>query len=527
MWTRRIQYISNCRVSQLYRDSYSSSLSPHLTVDAMPSGRGPSKKQLALQRELENALPPSPHNALVAPYPGLPVAPRFITDNEEPWVPFSKDYFALFFKETSGTFQPRLTNHAIFLMFEEQNLSGKGSASGGWKQLVADAEDGDQVARDKVLWLDNVVWAQKRSFSIHYPLYKKSAPLRNTEPGSPSGASTSSGDAISTSDSSRTRGLGTTVEGTNSDAQSPSGTMAFAAHGSVPVPSSRGIPQEQHQLALESSEIPRFGVWFSDDTGILPLFRGDDVYATSQSSASEPAPTLGTPSDQQVSIHDHFSCMPRLLSSMQISEIHPASSQTSHLLLIEGNRSPKEPTSPAMRLLTALDVVLHDVGEAPAAEHFLTLSQDALDFGAGDEAALNMFFHVLPGIRVSVADLELRVIGELAQVVITAIERGDYEHSPWDIVQTFFDRVRNAVSAHVRVASEYPAGLRSRKRALDVEDDADVGGEYYDMAGSLQAYKRKRLKPLAIRNVALLTDSGVQFDSTLSGTELSDTRLPW
>lgn len=251
------------------------------------------------------------------------------------------------------------------------------------------------------------------------------------------------------------------------------------------------------------------------------------MYASSQSSAFQPAPTLGTPSDQQVSIHDHLSYLPGLLPSMQRSEIYPASSQTSHSLLIEGNRSLKEPTSPAMRLLTALDVVLHDVGEAPAAERFFTLSQDALDFGAGDEAALNTFFHVLPGIRVSVADLELRVVGELVQVVITAIERGDYEHGPWYIVQTFFDRVRNAVSAHVRVASEYPAGLRSRKRALDVEDDADVGGEYYDTAGSLQAYKRTRLEPLAIRNVALLTDSGVQFDSTLSGTELSDTRLPW
>lgn len=144
----------------------------------MPSGRGPSPKRLALERELARLSPPPAHNALPAPYPNLPAVPRVIIDSEQPFLLFSKGFFDLFVKKTTGTFERLLSNWSIFLMYEKQNFSGQGasSADNNWAQLCLGAENGNQAAVDKMLWIENVIAAQKKSFDIHYPTHKLPVP---------------------------------------------------------------------------------------------------------------------------------------------------------------------------------------------------------------------------------------------------------------------------------------------------------------------------------------------------------------
>lgn len=198
--------------------------------------------------------------------------------------------------------------------------------------------------------------------------------------------------------------------------------------------------------------------------------------------------------------------------------------QTSHTITHD------QPVNTALHLLTAFDSILHEMGESDAAERLLALSEDARENLMSDEAALETFFDVLPGIRIDTAKFELEVVRELADTVIASAEqRHVHRSNTWALVPKFFDRIRNAVGqAQMGSVSCVDLPVGSKKRAFDAFDDVILEGDF-NVAHDSQARKRTRFEPLEIGNgvASFLQEEESQPGGALSGTASPDSPWSW
>ena len=171
-----------------------------------------------------------------------------------------------------------------------------------------------------------------------------------------------------------------------------------------------------------------------------------------------------------------------------------------------------------MHVLTALDIALRELGESDAADNLLDHSQEVIDHGASDETGLKVFFALLPDLRVSVDEVEFRVITNFSLASPAATEGGVGSRN-LSFALAFFARARAALVEY-RDASSSPTGSGSKKRALEVDDDSKHYG--VDDSRSAAAYSNKRTR-LGTWDVA----SFAGFTDAPPGAVSSDTYQTW
>ncbi|VDB88493.1 unnamed protein product [Peniophora sp. CBMAI 1063] len=377
------------------------------------SPRGDSKKKLALIKALNKAPLPEPHNSVPAPWPGLPPVPRFIDAQVQhaPW--FSKEYFEVFKKD--GAFTPRTNNFTIYLMFEGKNLEGKGrnlvqsEGGGGWKGLLDNAKRADgRAAQEKLLWINFVADEQKRSFDVYYPDYKKPSVPRKDKPAKSSSS--------------------TTASGSSSTSSSPPAHQPHSinvAHGTTFASASTfTFPSATFNTSYTHAQFETSGLTSYGNTG---------------------------------SAFEHTLMQQPSINYLHMEHPHANPVEQPHAI---------ESFTPAMHLLTALDIALNDMGKSAAAGYLLDLSEDVRNGGMTDDDALETFFDVLMEIPLNVTELHSRVLDDLRNVPhLESFVRG------------FFDRVYYAIDvAETHNMVDAVNNVQSNKRAFEYGDD-DFYGE--------------------------------------------------